>query len=232
MREEHGLILVVDDEPKYVKLLVTNLKMAGYDVLSCDNGYDALQFIEDKDPDLVLLDLRLPGLDGYRVCQTVRNFSPVPIIMLTAMDRQEDKILGLDSGADDYLSKPFGMPELLARVRAALRRSRGDLLVGTDSLQCGSVTLNPDDRTVHVANREMHLTKTEWNLMLLLIQNCGKVLLHEVILTKVWGPQYAGETEYLRVYVRRLREKLEEDPAHPRILLTEPGVGYILRSRS
>lgn len=221
------LILVVDDEPRYRRLIVTNLHLAGYATREAEDGAAALEALERHPPDLVLLDLRLPTLDGYEVCRRIRQRSAVPIVMVTALDTEADLVRGLDTGADDYIVKPFGPDELLARIRAVLRRSalpEAERMAG-----CGAVRLDPATRSVLVDGRQEALTPTEWRLLSLLVAHCGKVLTHEFLLARVWGPEYHSDYEYLRVYIRRLRHLLEADPSHPVRLVTRPAIGYMLR---
>lgn len=222
-------VLVVDDEPRYRRLIVTNLKLAGYQAVEAPDGIAALELLAVHDPDVVLLDLRLPDLDGYEVCRRIRHRSRVPIVMVTAMDTEAATIQGLDFGADDYVVKPFRPEELLARIRAVLRRVKGaDLDV---PLACGDVTLDPATREVLVDDRRSPLTPTEWRLMETFVQQCGKVLTHEYLLSHVWGPEYHSDSEYLRVYVRRLRKMIERDPRAPLRLTTRAGIGYVLNGQ-
>lgn len=222
-------VLVVDDEPRYRRLIVTNLKLAGYQAVEAPDGVAALELLAVHDPDVVLLDLRLPDLDGYEVCRRIRHRSRVPIVMVTAMDTEAATIQGLDFGADDYVVKPFRPEELLARIRAVLRRVKGaDLDV---PLACGDVTLDPATREVLVDDRRSPLTPTEWRLMETFVQQCGKVLTHEYLLSHVWGPEYHSDSEYLRVYVRRLRKMIERDPRAPLRLTTRAGIGYVLNGQ-
>lgn len=223
-------VLVVDDEPRYRRLIVTNLKLAGYQTVEAPDGTVALELLATHDPDVVLLDLRLPDLDGYEVCRRIRHRSRVPIVMVTAMDTEAATIQGLDFGADDYVVKPFRPEELLARIRAVLRRVKStemDL-----PLVCGDVTLDPATRELLVEDRRAPLTPTEWRLIETFVQQCGKVLTHEYLLSHVWGPEYHSDSEYLRVYVRRLRKMIEKDPKNPLRLTTRAGIGYVLNGRA
>ncbi len=223
-------VLVVEDEPKLARLVRSLLQADGYDVVAATTGEDALDMVDVVDPDLILLDLLLPGkVDGYEVCRLIRASSRVPVIMLTAKAQESDKVRGLDLGADDYITKPFSSQELLARVRAVLRRSRlHDEPVPSEVVEIGSLSIDLGRRRVSVAGKEVELTPTEYNLLAELARNAGRVMLHEELLSRVWGPEYRGETEYLRAYIRYLRRKLEEDPAHPQYILSRPGIGYYL----
>jgi DNA-binding response OmpR family regulator len=220
------LVLVVDDEPQTLRYVGLNLKARGYDVLTASDGTEALKLFSENIVDLLLLDLMMPGPDGYQVTERVRQESDVPIIVLSAKGQERDKVKALDLGADDYLTKPFGIDELLARVRAALRRTSSS----------GNVTLKPyalDDlvidftaRRVTKDGQEVRLTPTEYGLLSYLARNAGKVLTHLTLLQAVWGPEYGDEHDYLWAYIRRLRRKLEADAERPRYILTESGVGY------
>jgi two-component system KDP operon response regulator KdpE len=222
-------ILVVDDEPHVVRLVQANLQASGYRVLTAGEGRAALETVEEQSPDLVLLDLMMPGLDGYEVCRRIREHSDVPIIMLTARGAEVDKIAGLDAGADDYLTKPFGAGELLARVRAVLRRSRGaDAVRNAPPFQSGDLRIDFGRHEVTVGGRPVELSATEYRLLATLARNADRVMLHEELLREVWGPEYRDEVQYLRVYIRYLRKKLEADPSRPRLILTQQGAGYRL----
>ncbi len=223
-------VLVVEDEPKLARLVRSLLEVDGYDVVSATTGEDALDVVELAGPDLVLLDILLPGeVDGYEVCRQIRMSSGVPVIMLTAKAQENDKVRGFDLGADDYITKPFSSRELLARVKAVLRRSstREDH-PGNEVVRIRGLSIDLGRRRISVDGKEVQLTPTEYNLLAELARNAGKVLLHEELLTRVWGPEYREETEYLRAYVRYLRRKLEADPAHPQYILSRPGIGYYL----
>ena len=224
------VVLVVDDEPETVKYVSANLKARGFEVHAASDGTEALKIAGENVFDLILLDLSMPGPDGFAVCQRIREYSDVPIIILSARGREQDKVRALDLGADDYLTKPFGVEELLARVRAALRRTRRE---GTGSLPnfiSGDLSIDFASRQVKVKGREVKLTPTEYNLLALLARNSGRVLTHRTLLNGVWGPEYGEETEYLWAYIRRLRKKLEPDREQPGLIITEPGVGYRMRS--
>ncbi|MBI4200552.1 MAG: response regulator transcription factor [Chloroflexi bacterium] len=223
------VVLVVDDEPETVKYVGANLKARGFDVLTAGDGTEALKQSEEHPVDLVLLDLSMPGPDGFEVCQRIREYSDVPIIILSARGREQDKVKALDLGADDYLTKPFGVEELLARVRAALRRARPSGVGPQPVVETEDLKVDFAARSVTLRGQEVRLTPTEYGLLALLARNAGKVLTHRALLNSVWGPEYGQETEYLWAYVRRLRRKLEPDPEHPVYILTEPGVGYRFR---
>jgi two-component system KDP operon response regulator KdpE len=217
-------ILVVDDEPALRRTLQANLDARGYDVTAVETGEAALQQAGVQLPDLVILDLLLPGLSGLDVCRALRATSEVPILVLSARGEEQTKVQALDLGADDYLTKPFGMDELLARVRALLRRLGATSTAGT--LQIGALAVDLDARQVWRDGRALDLTPREFDVLAFLMRHAGKVVTHRLLLAEVWGPQYKCETQYLRVFINRLRAKIGDDPAHPRYIATEPGVGY------
>ncbi len=220
-------ILVVDDELSIIKLLRANLEARDYEVLAAVDGAEALHTIEMELPDLIILDIMMPKVDGFEVCRRLREWSQVPIIMLSARGDENDKVKCLDVGADDYITKPFGASELIARVRAVLRRTEMAGSIPTQpSFTSGDLRINFVKRQVTIANKEAKLTPTEYNLLQELVLNAGKVLTHTYLLNKVWGAEYREEREYLHVFTRRLRSKLEPDPANPRYIMTVPGVGY------
>lgn len=220
-------ILLAEDEVAVRDFINRNLLARGFQVLEASNGLEALAVWEREDPHLLILDIMMPRMDGFEVCRRVREHSNVPIIVLTALDAESDKVTALDLGADDYLTKPFGVEELLARVRAVLRRAQPEALpLASGIKQFGDIEIDLDGHHVRLRGAEVRLSPTEFALLQLLITNVGKVLTHRLILQNVWGPEYGGEAEYLRVYINRLRHKLEPDPANPRYFLTEPGVGY------
>lgn len=221
-------ILIVDDEPEVLKYVGANLRARGYATATAADGTEALARFGAGVYDLVLLDITMPGPDGFAVCQAIRQRSAVPIIVLSARGQEKDKVKALDLGADDYLTKPFGVAELLARVRAALRRGGAAGTTTDEPFQAGDLVLDYGARRVTRGGQEVKLTPTEYELLVQLARNAGKVLTHTVLLQRVWGPEYRDESDYLWAYVRRLRRKLEPDPEHPRYLLTEPGVGYRL----
>jgi two-component system KDP operon response regulator KdpE len=219
-------VLVVDDELGIRRALATNLKARGYAVDLAESGEEALRLAADHPPDLVVLDLGLPGIDGIEVIEGLRGWTTVPIVVLSARGAEDAKVAALDAGADDYVTKPFGMGELLARVRASLRRtaepSGGEApVVRTEAFEVDLATTR-----VRVDGEEVHLTPTEWHVLEVLVRNPGKLVSQRQLLQEVWGPAYERETNYLRLYLAQLRRKLERDPSRPRHLLTEPGMGY------
>jgi len=220
-------ILVVDDELSIIKFLRANLESKGYEVLTAINGAEALQTFEMELPDLVILDIMMPKMDGFEVCRRLREWSQTPIIMLSARGDESDKVKCLDLGADDYITKPFGKDELIARVRAVTRRTKTAASMPTQpSFTSGDLEISFAQRRVTVAGKEVKLTPTEYTLLQEFVLNAGKVLTHTHLLNKVWGPEYSEEREYLHVFVRRLRAKLESAPTNPRYIVTVPGVGY------
>jgi two-component system KDP operon response regulator KdpE len=219
-------ILVVDDEAPTRKYVSANLKARGYDVLTAGDGVEALKLIGEHPLDLLILDIGMPGPDGLEVLTAVRRDMEVPVIMLTARGREIDKVSALDQGADDYLTKPFGVEELLARVRAALRRAGPAPKGALPPYRCGDLEVDFSARTVRFAGSELQLPPKQYEVLAYLARNAGKVLTHRQILQAVWGGEYGDEAEYVWTYLRRLRRKIEPDPEHPRYLLTEPGVGY------
>jgi two-component system KDP operon response regulator KdpE len=221
-------ILVVDDEPKLVRLVREVLTATGYAVMSTCSGENAVEMAALEKPDLILLDIVLSSaMDGYEVARRVREFSDVPIIMLTARARESDLLHGFDVGADDYLTKPFSSKELLVRVRAVLKRTHRETFTETEII-CGELQIDLARRQVTVSGKQVQLTPTEYNLLLQLAQHRNQVLLHEELLTSVWGAEYRDDIDYLRAYIRYLRQKLEPDPARPKMIVTSQGVGYML----
>jgi len=224
-------ILVVDDEPHMVKLVEANLRAAGYEVVSAVDGRTALAAAERELPDLIILDIMLPGIDGYEVCRRIREYSAVPILMLTARSSEIDLVRGFDVGADDYLEKPFSVNELLVRVRAVLKRSKFvQEIIQHPPLVVGDLTIDFAKRRVTVRGTEIKLSPTEYRLLTKLALNANRVILHQDLLRDVWGPEYRTETEYLRVYIHYLRQKMEDDPANPKLIITHPGAGYMFRT--
>ena len=220
-------VLVVDDEPQIRRALRTNLAARGYDVVLAGSGEQALELAAAQLPDVVVLDLGLPGIDGLSVVEGLRGWTQVPIIVLSVRDAEADKIAALDAGADDYVTKPFGMGELLARLRAATRRSTpGPPEVAVVATSSFTIDLVAKRITRPDQEGEVHLTPTEWHLLETLVRNPGKLVSQRQLLQAVWGPQYETETNYLRVYLAQLRRKLEVDPGRPRHLITEPGMVY------
>jgi two-component system KDP operon response regulator KdpE len=223
-------VLVVDDDPHILRALRINLTAHGYHVTVAADGAAALRAAADRHPDVVVLDLGLPDLDGTEVIAGIRGWSPVPIIVLSARTDSADKVHALDAGADDYVTKPFGMAELLARLRAAVRRASTDAGPGAPVAEIGSVRVDLSAKRVHRDGAEVHLTPTEWGILEVLVRNRGKLVAQRDLLRQVWGPRYDDRTNYLRVYLAQLRRKLEDDPTHPEHLITEPGMGYRLEA--
>lgn len=219
-------ILVIDDEPQIGRALRTILTEKEFRVTIASRGEEGLTLAAANPPDLVILDLGLPDMDGIEVCRRLREWTQCPIIVLSVRDSEHDKVAALDKGADDYLTKPFGIQELLARVRVALRHSAGAAGGQSSVVKAGPITIDLAWHTVSRDGAEIKLTATEFSLLAYLASNRGRVLTHHSILSNVWGPADADHTEYLRVYVRQLRKKLESDPDHPVHILTEPGIGY------
>jgi two-component system KDP operon response regulator KdpE len=217
-------VLVVDDELPMRRTLDIGLRASGYDVELAATGEEALELAGRREPDAVILDLGLPGVDGIHVARGLRGWSAVPIIVLSARGTEAVKVAALDAGADDYVTKPFGMDELLARLRAALRRANPALDVGT--VRTADFTIDLLAKTVTAGGAEVRLTPTEWQILELLVRQRGRLVSQSSLLRDVWGPEYQRETHYLRVYLSQLRRKLEPDPAHPRYFITEPGMGY------
>jgi len=226
-----GRILIVEDEPKVIQLLREVLIPAGYEVSAVLNGEHAIERVALEKPDLVLLDIRLPGsIDGYGVSRRLREFSEIPIIMLTGKAKEGDMLQGFEVGADDYITKPFNSRELLMRIGAVLRRTQhGSLIAVNESeIVCDALVIDLARRRVTVHGREVHLTPTEYNLLHELAVHNNQVLLHEQLLTAVWGAEYQNDVDYLRAYIHTLRQKIEVDPNNPKIIQRCPGVGYIL----
>jgi two-component system KDP operon response regulator KdpE len=221
-----GRILVVDDEPQIRRVLRTTLSAQGYEVFTARTGEEALESIRATRFDLLLLDVNMPGLSGLEVCREIRATSEVAIIMLTVRDSEQDKVAALDAGADDYITKPFGTPELLARIRAALRRLPTSSEGGSASVQLEGLEINLATRRVIAKGVEIRLTPKEFDLLHYLVSNRNVPIPHVKLLQAVWGPDYGDQVEYLRVFINQLRKKIEPDPSHPRYLLTEPWVGY------
>lgn len=219
-------ILVVDDEPQIRRVMRTTLASHGYVILEARSGEEAIETLhrERERPDLILLDINMPGMGGLDTCREIRSSSDIPIIMLTVRNSERDKVSALDAGADDYVVKPFGMEELLARIRAALRRSAPADAV--PPFVSSELTIDFASRAVSVRGRAVRLTPKEFDLLRLLVSNQGKALPHRKLLQSVWGPDYGEETEYLRVFINQLRKKIEADPSNPRYIRTEPWIGY------
>ncbi len=230
MAHDSGLILLIEDEPQMRRFLRITLQSHGYRLAEAATGREGIMEAATRNPDVVLLDLGLPDLDGIEVVRRLRDWSEVPIVVLSAREQEQDKVRALDAGADDYLTKPFGAGELLARIRVALRHNvlqqagQRDFTFVLDNLR-----VDLAKREVFLNDREVHLTPIEYRLLTVLIKYAGKVVTHSQLLKEVWGPAYANQTQYLRVYMAQLRHKLEADPARPRFLMNEPGVGYRLK---
>jgi two-component system KDP operon response regulator KdpE len=229
MADQRSRIIIADDEPQITRVLRTGLKAHGYDVRVAADGITALETFGDWPPDLVVTDLSMPNMSGIELCREIRKISQVPIIVLSVKGEERTKVEALDAGADDYITKPFGINELLARIRAALRRS--SLNTGTETatntaIASGDFYVDPNSRIVKVKDREIHLTPKEYELLLYFLQHAGKVLTHRTLLGAVWGGNYTEQSEYLRVFVGQLRKKIEPDPSSPKYVLTEPWVGY------
>jgi two-component system KDP operon response regulator KdpE len=221
-------VLLAEDELALRDFVSRNLRARGFEVLEAGNGLEAVALWQHEDPHLLILDIMMPRMDGLEVCRRVREHSAVPIIVLTALDGESDKVMALDLGADDYLTKPFGVEELLARVRAVLRRTQGEVVLQLPEgvKQFGEIEIDLVGHIVRLRGADVRLSPTEFAFLKQLVMNVNKVVTHRALLQSIWGPEYSGEAEYLRVYINRLRHKLEPDPANPRYLLTEPGVGY------
>jgi two-component system KDP operon response regulator KdpE len=225
--EPGATVLVVDDEPQIVRALRINLTARGYRVITAHDGTAALRAVAETKPDVVVLDLGLPDMDGNEVIAGLRGWTTVPIIVLSARGDSSDKVQALDAGADDYVTKPFGMDELLARLRAAVRRSAVSSSDGVEAvIETASFSIDLLAKKVLKEGKEVHLTKTEWGVLELLARNRGRLVAQKQLLNEVWGPSYETESHYLRVYLAQLRRKLEPEPSRPRHLLTEPGMGY------
>jgi two-component system KDP operon response regulator KdpE len=226
-KEDAKLILIVDDETRMRRFIKMNLDLEGYRVIEASNGLEALDRVREDLPDLALLDVMMPELDGFEALRIIRETSAVPVIMLTVRDDEDDKVRGLELGADDYVTKPFSARELNSRIKAVLRRTEMDnpdsssMVVVDDYLQ-----IDFGKRQVFVGGKEVKLRPTEYRLLYHLVKNAGQVMTHEMILNKVWGYEYRDESQYVRLYITYLRQKIEPDPANPRYILTERGVGY------
>jgi len=223
----HMTVLVVDDEPRLVDVVRMNLEVEGYRVLDAANGYEAVEHVKSDLPDLVILDVMMPDIDGFETLRRIRDVSNVPVIMLTVRQEESDRIRGLEIGADDYLTKPFSPRELQSRIKALLRRTfmpsparKTKIVVDKD------LTIDFSKREVWARGQKVTLRPTEYRLLYHLVNNAGRLMTHETLLSRVWGPEYRDESHYLRLYITYLRQKLERDPAHPRYILTERGVGY------
>ena len=221
-------ILVADDEPRYVQAIQINLEASGYEMLAARDGQTAIELAATEEPDLILLDIRMLGLDGYEVCRRIREFSAVPIIMLTALAEDADKVKGLDIGADDYVTKPFSAEEILARVRAVLRRVElSERQNPCPTFRAGDLLVDFSRQRVFACGQEANLTPTEYRLLCELVRQAGRVLVPEYLLEKVWGMGYEAENHLLWQAVHRLRRKIERDPRNPKYIQTRPGIGYV-----
>ncbi len=227
----NACILVVDDEPKYVKTIKIILEANGYSVITARDGESAVTLAASESPDLILLDVRMPQLNGHEACRRIREFSLAPVLMLSALAQKTDIVKGLDAGADDYITKPFSTEELLARVRAALRRVENRDNQSTEPIfQTGALRLDYASQRVFIAEQEIKLTATEYRLLCELAHSAGRIVSSETILENVWGPGYAGEDQLIPRVIHRLRRKIEPDAENPRYVITRPGLGYILET--
>jgi len=223
---DHRRILVVDDEPQITRVLRTSLSSQGYDIRIANDGETALEILKDWAADLVITDLSMPTMDGLELCRRLRAKSQVPIVVLSVKGEERTKVRALDAGADDYVTKPFGMNELLARVRANLRRVATPESPAAGSIEAGGFRIDLDAHTVKIHGREVHLTPKEFDLLTYLARHRGKVITHRALLSAIWGPNSTEQPEYLRVFVGQLRKKIEPDASSPRYIQTEPWVGY------
>jgi two-component system KDP operon response regulator KdpE len=223
-------VLVIDDEPQILRALRINLSVRGYEVMTAPTGVAALRMAADNRPDVIILDLGLPDMSGIEVLEGLRGWLSTPVIVLSARTDSTEKVEALDAGADDYVTKPFGMDELLARLRAAVRRAAAATESDVPVVVTDSFTVDLANKKVTKNGKDVHLTPTEWGMLEMLVRNPGKLVGREELLKEVWGPAYAKETHYLRVYLAQLRRKLEDDPSNPRHLITEAGMGYRFQS--
>jgi two-component system KDP operon response regulator KdpE len=230
MAKPHPVIILIEDDPPIRRFLRTSLSAQGFEVFEADTGQRGLVEAGIRKPDLIILDLGLPDMDGVEVVRALRGWSQVPVLILSARNAEHHKIEALDAGADDYLTKPFGLGELLARVRVAMRHAaRGSEGCESGVFESGQLKVNLESRIVLLNEQEVHLTPIQFRLLAVLVKHAGKVLTHRQILVDVWGPSYAENSHYLRIYMSQLRQKLETDPTKPQYLLTESGVGYRLK---
>jgi two-component system KDP operon response regulator KdpE len=229
MTARDPFVLVVEDEPQMRRFIRASMSAHGYQVGEAATAAEALALTTSRNPDVILMDLGLPDGDGIELTRRVREWSQVPIIVISARGREADKVSALDAGADDYLTKPFGVDELLARIRVALRHANRPPGGEASPLDFGALHVDLTRREVTVGGRDVHLTPTEYKLLVLLARNAGRVLTHRQIIRELWGPSYAGQNHHVRVHMAELRKKIEANPARPQLLLTEPGVGYRLR---
>ncbi len=218
-------ILIADDEPKIRMFLRANLEARGYEVYLTQDGIETVEMAARVLPDVIVLDVNMPQMDGIEACRQIREWADMPIIILSVRGDERDKIRALDEGADDYITKPFSMEELLARIRVALRRSTG-VATNAPIFQAGELEIDLAKRLVKRRGQIVKLTRTEYELLAYLVSNCGKVMTHRELLHNVWGPEYGEETEYVRTFITQLRRKIEDDPSNPRFIVTEPRIGY------
>lgn len=224
---EERKILVVDDEPRMVQLISMNLKMEGFNVATAANGFEAIEKVTRELPDLVLLDIMMPDMDGFETLKKIREISSVPIIFLSVKGEEYDRVRGLDLGADDYITKPFSPRELISRIKAVLRRTEPETSIRNSEIVVDEdLKINFDQRKVYVRGKEIKLRPTEYRLLHQLVTNPGKLLTHETLLSRVWGPEYRDEDQYVRLYITYLRQKIEKDPKNPKYILSERGLGY------
>lgn len=227
MNEDSKLVLVVDDEPRMINFIRMNLELERFRVVSASNGLDAVRMVREMLPDCVLLDVMMPGMDGFETLKMIREESNVPVIMLTARSEEDDIVRGLSLGADDYITKPFSPRELAMRIRAVIRRAELPATLEKAPIRIDDrLSIDFERREVIVDGKPIRLRPTEWRLLYHLVQNAGWVMPHETLLSKVWGWEYRDETHYLRLYITYLRQKIEKDPSHPQYILTERGLGY------
>jgi len=229
-REQGKTILVVDDEPRIIEAVAMNLELEGYGVSGASNGYEALKKLTKEVPDLVVLDIMMPEMDGFETLRKIREVSTVPVVMLTVKGEETDKVKGLDLGADDYVTKPFSQKELVSRIKAVLRRVEMPSPVPKTEIRVDDyLSIDFSRHEIVVRGKEVHLRPTEYRLLYHLVSNAGKVLTHETLLRRVWGYEYREEDHYLWLYITYLRRKIEEDPKHPKYILGERGIGYRFR---
>jgi two-component system KDP operon response regulator KdpE len=229
MSTTSAMVLVIEDEPQMRRFIRASLSSHGYQVSEAASGAEALSLATSRNPAVILMDLGLPDIDGIDLTRRLREWSRVPVIVISARGRETDKVSALDAGADDYLTKPFGVDELLARIRVALRHASTTQSQDETPLEFGTLRIDLARREVRVAGEVIHLTPTEYKMLVLFARNAGRVITHRQIIREVWGPSYAGQNHHVRVHMAELRKKIETDPARPSLILTEPGVGYRLR---
>jgi DNA-binding response OmpR family regulator len=224
---ENHKILVVDDEPRMMQLIGISLKLEGFEMISAADGFQALEKVTKEMPDLVLLDIMMPDMDGFETLQRIREVSSVPVIFLSVKGEEHDRVRGLDLGADDYITKPFSSKELVSRIKAVLRRVEPETAIRKNQIKIDAdLTVDFDQRRVMVRGKEVRLRATEYRLLYQLVTNAGKLLSHETLLSRVWGPEYQDEDQYVRLYITYLRQKIEKDPKNPHYILSERGLGY------